>query len=307
MDWKTWFNDYLHFSRKDRIAVMILVMMIIFVVLIPEFVIREQSQLPYPADSSVLAALREISDTTDETDWNEPDRFVKYQQTASNTPVNLFYFDPNQNSYNDWRKLGVPERTIKTILKYVSKGGKFRSVDDLRKIYGLNNHDYERIAPYCRISPAFERRESYNQNPTLKKPVIKKELLVDINAADSSAFVELPGIGNKLASRIIHFREKLGGFYSIGQIAETFGLPDSTFQSIKKYLELKTPLFRLININKANFDELKNHPYLRGSLAKAILAYRDEHGPFSRPDDLKRVMAITEEVYQKIIHYIQIE
>ena len=44
---------------------------------------------------------------------------------------------------------------------------------------------------------------------------------VDINTADTTAFISLPGIGSKLAARIVNFRDKLGGFYSIDQVGET--------------------------------------------------------------------------------------
>ena len=62
--------------------------------------------------------------------------------------------------------------------------------------------------------------------------------IIDVNTADTTAFISLPGIGSKLAARIITFREKLSGFYSVEQIGETYGLPDSTFQKIKQYLKL---------------------------------------------------------------------
>ena len=61
--------------------------------------------------------------------------------------------------------------------------------------------------------------------------------MVNINTADTSAFIALPGIGNKLALRIVNFRDKLGGFYSIDQIGETYGLPDSVFRKIKPILK----------------------------------------------------------------------
>jgi DNA uptake protein ComE-like DNA-binding protein len=63
--------------------------------------------------------------------------------------------------------------------------------------------------------------------------------IIDINSADTTSFIALPGIGSKLAARIINFRDKLGGFYSVAQVGETFGLPDSTFQKIKQYLKLE--------------------------------------------------------------------
>jgi competence protein ComEA len=73
----------------------------------------------------------------------------------------------------------------------------------------------------------------------------------------------LPGIGSKLSQRIIAFRNKLGGFYSVEQVGETYRLPDSTFQKIKPKLILGNNNVKQININAASIDEMKAHPYLR--------------------------------------------
>jgi competence protein ComEA len=142
------------------------------------------------------------------------------------------------------------------------------------------------------------------------KPVaeVKKYIpsVIDINTADTSALIALPGIGSKLSQRIIMFRDKLGGFYKIEQVAETFGLPDSTFQKIKTRLVLINSSVRQININTATVEELKSHPYLRYAIANAIIQYRNQHGNFSSPDDLKKVVAVTEEVFAKVFPYLKI-
>lgn len=78
----------------------------------------------------------------------------------------------------------------------------------------------------------------------------KKPLMVTINDADTSAFIALPGIGSKLSARIVAFRDKLGGFYSVEQIGETWGLADSTFQKIKGRLQVSGEV-RKINVNTA--------------------------------------------------------
>ncbi|MEJ0079640.1 MAG: helix-hairpin-helix domain-containing protein [Puia sp.] len=78
----------------------------------------------------------------------------------------------------------------------------------------------------------------------------------DVNLADSIAWSNLPGIGEKLASRIIHFREKLGGFYQLDQVAETYGLPDTTFQKIKPYLRIHSVPLHQIDINTATKEIL---------------------------------------------------
>ena len=59
-----------------------------------------------------------------------------------------------------------------------------------------------------------------------------------------------------------------------------------------------------ININIATFDELKTHPYIKYNLANPIVAYRNEHGAFSKVEDIKKVMAVTDEIYKKIAPYL---
>jgi competence ComEA-like helix-hairpin-helix protein len=223
----------------------------------------------------------------------------------------LFYFDPNIISQNGWKKLGLRDKTILTIQNYLSKGGHFKKPEDLQRVYGLRKDEYERLAPYIKIETGFPKIPAANfaENKNLEKhkPDFKNALRynsVDINTADTSGFISLHGIGNKLAARIVNFRDKLGGFYSIEQVSETFGLPDSTFQKIKQYLKLENINLRKININTASIDELKAHPYIRYSIANPIVAYRNQHGSFSNMEDLRKVMIITDEIYQKIAPYL---
>ena len=222
----------------------------------------------------------------------------------------LFYFDPNTISTSDWKKLGLRDKTIKTVENYLNKGGHFYKPDDLQKIYGIHDDEYERLRPYIKIE---SRPSKPNDNFASSKS--KEEIqptksyaarysIVDVNAADTTAFISLPGIGNKLATRIVTFREKLGGFYSVEQIGETYGLADSTFQKIKQYLKLGNALVKKININTATVDELKAHPYIKFSIANPIVAYRNEHGLFSKVEDIKNVMAVTDEIYKKITPYL---
>jgi len=130
---------------------------------------------------------------------------------------------------------------------------------------------------------------------------------LDINMADTSAFINLPGIGNKLAARIVNFRNKLGGFYSIEQVGETFGLADSTFQKIKPFLRLADSTVKKFDVNIASADELKSHPYIRWQIANAIVAYRQEHGTFTKIEDIRKVMAVTADDFKKISRYIVVQ
>lgn len=323
MKWKEFAADYLNFSRKDRIAIIVILSMVLAVFFLPE-AFSKNASVPNNStpDTAWITAMKRLeqkeAESSDEYRQYRDDNSSTYQydrRTGSypgNSKGELFYFDPNTLSQEGWLRLGLREKTVNTIQNYLSKGGQFKKPEDLQKIYGLFPDDFKRIAPYIKIEAPGEANtnKDFTEKASVENPSTKtysaRYSVIDINSADTTALIALPGIGSKLATRIINFRDKLGGFYSVSQVAETFGLPDSTFQKVKQYLKLGTSSIRKININTATVDELKAHPYLRWAIANPIVAYRKEHGPFLKIDDIKKVMIVTDEVYNKIIPYLTI-
>jgi competence ComEA-like helix-hairpin-helix protein len=98
----------------------------------------------------------------------------------------------------------------------------------------------------------------------------------------------------------------LGGFHSVEQVGETFGLQDSVFQKIKPMLKLNNTVIKQININTATLDELKAHPYIRYQIGNAIVQYRLQHGNFTSLSDLKKIMILTDEIYNKALPYLKL-
>ena len=322
MKWKEIVTDYLTFTRKERIGIIAFLVILAIVIFLPTLLSYHDGASLQAPDSTWMVAVKKLEQKTtgsekSGSDENENNTNIyQYDRSKSNyhdnkTAKELFYFDPNTISKDDWQKLGLRDKTIATILNYLNKGGHFKKAEDLQRIYGLHKDEYERLAPYIKIEIKSPENSNdgfvLNKNQEKSKPDFKKALQnnsIDINTADTSAFISLPGIGSKLSARIINFRDKLGGFYATEQVRETFGLPDSTFQKIKRYLKLENNAVRKININTASVDELKAHPYIRYSIANPIVVYRNEHGPFSKIEDLKKIMIITDEVYQKIAPYL---
>jgi competence ComEA-like helix-hairpin-helix protein len=163
---------------------------------------------------------------------------------------------------------------------------------------------YERVKNYIRIETK-ERYQAY-EKPSFHDRPEKKISIVDINGSDTSAFIALPGIGSKLASRITGFRDKLGGFYAVDQIKETYGLQDSVFQKIRPFLQVSGNV-KKININTATKDELKTHPYIKWDIANAIVEYRSQHGNFKNLEDLKKIVLINEQGYNRMVNYLSLE
>ena len=136
------------------------------------------------------------------------------------------------------------------------------------------------------------------------KHIRKKAEPFDINVADTSAFIALPGIGSKLAARIVLFREKLGGFYDVEQIREVYGLQDSVFRKISPMLKCNPHNIKKIEINYAERETLKVHPYIRWQMANALVAYRDQHGSYHSAQDFNKLENIDTGALKKMMPYI---
>ncbi|HEV7621105.1 MAG TPA: helix-hairpin-helix domain-containing protein [Flavisolibacter sp.] len=299
-------KDYLTFSKRDRIGIISLIFLIIIIYFLPLF-FAKPAAFPIKNDSTLLKSINNFNrqsesrpdSKNDAITFSYKDKNHKSSSTYKNGA--LFIFNPNTLPPEGWEKLGLEEKTIKTLIHFREKGGKFYKREDLKKIWGLPLGFFERVKEFIDI-PA--NAEFIKNDFKIKE---RKSLDIDINLADSNAFIALPGIGIKLSARIINFRNKLGGFYSVDQVSETYGLPDSTFQTIKHYLHVKDYRLKKVNINAASLGDLKGHPYIKWNIANAIISYRTQHGSFSQLDDLKKISIITEAIFTKMAPYLIIQ
>lgn len=128
--------------------------------------------------------------------------------------------------------------------------------------------------------------------------------VIDINQADSAAWESLPGIGPVLAGRIMRFRERLGGFYEMAQVGETWGLADSVFKKIQGMLVMGEVSLRKTDLNQTDEKSLAQHPYINTKLARLIVRYRSNHGPFRHPEELKGIALVNDSIYRKLEKYL---
>jgi len=311
-------KEYLNFSRKDRIGVMIFTMMILSAYFLPLLTVPPASPELAAMDSAWIESVTKLENDGQKTTSSElrqftmlKDREPQPRNDSTGNRTEVFYFDPNTLSAGEWQRLGLRDKTIQTLRHYIDKGGRFRKAEDFKKVYGLRPDLYKRLAPYIKIENAIEATPAVRPFAGHKKdssPYFHHNTYtpIDINLADSNSFIALPGIGSRLAARIINFREKLGGFYTVEQVKETFGLQDSVFQKIKPFLRITTAPVRKININNATKEELKMHPYIRWAVASAIVEYRDQHGHFMSIDDLKKIQIIEADQFRKFAPYISL-
>lgn len=308
--WKKFIKDYLTFTARERKGIFVLLSLLVVFILAPFFFPLFINITPHYDDTfkNQIAQLRaDTSGNRFKYTYDFPDDYGGGGNRFATKES--FVFDPNTATVAEWKRLGVKEKVALNIQKYISKGGKFRTPEDLKKIWGIPPSTMEHLIPLVQINQ--ENLYSKNQKwDTLRNytPYKPREIAaIDINESDSTDWLTLPGIGPGYSGRIVRFRNRLGGFYSIDQVAETYQLPDSTFQKIKKYLILNSPSIKKININSATYDELRNHPYIRYQIANAIIQYRTQHGPFLSLESLKKIMIISDEIFSKITPYFTLE
>ncbi len=147
------------------------------------------------------------------------------------------------------------------------------------------------------------------QNSSAKVYSPKTTFVIEVNSATVSDFEKLYGIGKVYATRIVTFRDKLGGFYTVNQLKDVYGIEDSTFQKFKKNLTIKPAKIKKININSATFEELTANPYFFSTVAKQIIGYRTKVKPFATVDDIKNLYFIKDhpEQYDKMLPYVMVE
>lgn len=227
----------------------------------------------------------------------------------------LFKFDPNVLSADSLKLLGLPERVVNSIVNYRSKGGKFRSAEQLSKIYTLSSEDFNRVAPFIDIKSSeqqiwkqqYEKKEfAFNSDSTGAVKKYNKPRVIEINLADTTELVEIYGIGNFLARKIIERRDALGGFLHLNQLLEVYKVDDEVLDKIEPYLTIDSSLVNKININTISIEELKKHPYIKYSLANSLVNYRKAHGPYRKHQDLMKSHLMNDSIYKLIRPYIKL-
>ncbi|MDR0814186.1 MAG: helix-hairpin-helix domain-containing protein [Bacteroidales bacterium] len=306
MSWKNNLRQYFSFSHSERYGIMVLcgLILLAFVVklCLPEWLTEQKID-----DKGYDEALTLFRPS------GEPD-FNTAEVTSTGEPVNgraYFYFDPNHTSDQEWQKLGLNERQIRNIRNYQAKGGTFRKKEDLKKLYTVPVTLYESVAPYIRFATEQARTASVKQAIEPRSDVRHSEtatpVVIELNSADSALLTQLRGVGPVFASRIVKYRNRVGGFANVEQLNEVYGIDSALVAQLTPQLMADSGLIRKIPVNKAVFKDLVSHPYLNEQQARGILYYRKIQTGIKSVDELVKNNILTQKDAQKIAPYLSFE
>ncbi|MBR1513028.1 MAG: helix-hairpin-helix domain-containing protein [Bacteroidales bacterium] len=298
---RKWFS----FNKGERIAIITIMAAIVVLILACLFRPARKSL----SESSLhnldsLLALRQQAHEIQQQQQTE-----KGQEVAELHP---FPFNPNTLTEEEWQKMGLTDRQIRNIMNYQAKGGKFYSKSDLGKLYTISEEEFAQLEPFI-VLPEVSRstktnpytKKAENQSAEEKSKPEKKPIpIVDLNTVDSTTLVELPQIGGYTAARIIAFREKLGGFIDKEQLRDVKGMDAERFATIQPYINIGATELRKLDVNRADFKTLVNHPYLNYEQVKRIVNQREKRGMIKDWTQLQSLIQDDGEVNPLLEHYV---
>src|SRR6185295_5899448 len=164
---KEFVTDYLSFTRKDRIGIIVVIGLMGIIFFLPKVFSENGGLKSTTMDTTWIVTMKKLEQRETENDsqqykQNNVDDNYAYQYDRSKNNYSdqrkekVFFFDPNTISTDGWKKLGLKDKIIHTIHNYLSKGGHFRKPEDLQKVYGLHTDEYERLAPFIKIESGKE-------------------------------------------------------------------------------------------------------------------------------------------------------
>ena len=298
-------RKWLTFSKGERVAIITILAVILILILACLFRPSRQSL----SDASLhnldsLLALRQAA--------IEAQQQKQAEQPQEMAELHPFPFNPNTITEDEWRQIGLTDRQIRNIMNYKAKGGKFYSKNDLGKLYTISEEEFAQLEPFI-VLPEVSRskntksseQSSVSTGSTTAKPEKKAIPIVDLNTVDSVTLVELPQIGGYMASRILEFRDKLGGFVDLEQLRDVKGMDEARFTTIRPYIKIGEAETLKIDVNRADFKTLVHHPYLSYEQVKRIFNQREKRGMIKNWTQLEALLKEEGEVNPLLEYYVK--
>lgn len=272
---------------------------------------RDEVEKNWVNDSTKVefAAYQEKQDSIRKSQW-------KKTYKRDTIAIRMQMFDPNTVDSNTLVHLGFKPWQAQNLLKYRTKGGKYRKAEDLKRLYGMTDSMYLLLQPYiCIELENLEVDSSANdslmgdttRHDTMPRwQHVKKDTILNLRTADTTELKMIRGIGSYRAKQIVRYREALGGFVRVEQLLEVEGM-ENVPDSVLKHFVLDTADVKQLNINSIGVRQLSKHPYLSFEEAKAIYEFRRKKIRLDSLGQLNELECVSDEAIKRIAPYLNFD
>lgn len=308
-------KEYFYFKKHERRGLIILSFLSLFALIIPYF-------YPYFFDKHVndfskielIAAQFYEGQRTDD---------AVYSSNSKEQKAELFLFNPNRASAEEFRKLGLSERTTNSIINYRNKGGQFYKKADFKKIYTLSEEDYRRLSNYIDLPElASKTKKKITKSFTYDHPdkVIIQEFDFDPNTASYEDLVRL-GIPSRTAKGLVNYRNAGAVFKKKSDLKKVYNFSEEDYTRLEKHILLpdvhtfkkeekldkkeKNQEKILIDINTASVEEWQELYGIGPSYSRRIVKQRNKMGGFGSIEQVAEVYKLPDSVFQSIKPFLR--
>jgi DNA uptake protein ComE-like DNA-binding protein len=327
-------KDWLSFSRNEQYGILLLFAIVLALLLL-------RLGLPLFVGQEVILSMDGYQDAVViEPDsrpvFEQPSLFADKEKEWS-------LFNPNDVSVAQLQSMGVPPLVIVNWIKYREAGGRFFTEEEIRKVYGLDSVLAGRLIQYASCKPAIggiggEKKSVGNfslhsteqwtetegsfgnktsttavSHESKRQPSFQigesaaeesAHWAIEVNTTTAEEWMDFRGVGPVLSKRIVAFREALGGFYSVSQVKEVYGVSQELFDEMVTHLFVDETQMEVIDVNRTSLRRLKQHPYIDFYQARDIVEYRKEQGSINSLEELKRIPSFDDNKIDRLGPYL---
>lgn len=283
------FKSYFQYSKSQRSGIFLLVMLCVI------------CQLAF----FYLGPSMENSEDSEKQKWISLQSKVDSLKVEKQNYIPKTYpFNPNFITDYKGSKLGMSVAEIDRLLNFRKTNQYVNSASEFQKVTQVSDSLLSTISPYFKFPDWVNKRKANNFKPFEKKA--EKIVLLDINHATKEDLIKIYGIGPALSDRILKQKELFGGFVSMKQMDNIWGLSPEVIENLNKYFRVTAlPRIKKIDINNASIKELMLFPYFKYALAKSIVTYRSMNGDFKNSEDLTKINDFPSEKLDIISLYLE--
>jgi len=284
-------KELLSYSKSQRIGIILLFLLIVILQDIYFFVDFKSSGYDQKDKTAWLSNQKEI-DSLKLLDKN-------YKPT-------LYPFNPNFITDFKGYKLGMSVEEIDRLLAFRKQNKFVNTAEEFQAVTKVSDSLLNAISPYFKF-PDWVQHKKNTFQPFEKKDFAKTEKIVvlDINQATKEDLMKIYGIGDKISDRILAEKAKYGGFATMEQMNDIWGLSPEVITNLNKYFQVKSTLdLKKININNASIKDLSSFPFFRNALAREIVTYRSMNGDI-KIEDLSKIKGFPVDKIKIIALYLE--
>jgi DNA uptake protein ComE-like DNA-binding protein len=292
MTFKT-ISSYFNFSRSQRTAIFFLFGIIVILQLIYFFADFSSFSKVSPEKEKWLSLQSQID---------------SMKQDKLNYVPKIYPFNPNFITDYKGYKLGMSVPEIDRLLAFRKENKYVNSAKEFQAVTKVSDSLLSAISPYFKFPDWVNKKKefkNYKNYPNTAFAKKEKIVIIDINKATQEELIKIYGIGEAISLRILKFKESLGGFVSMEQMKDVWGLSPEVIENLNSHFKVSAlPNVKKVDINNASIKELSQFPYFNYQIAKQIVTFRSMNGDIKNIDDLTKIKGLSIDKANIIVLYL---